>query len=372
MTTPTPPSPQSAKCPVCEQNILLDAEGSLILHNRPTHRLIGPGFSGYLPTQCPGSGTTPQLFDASGREKRELKVTHPGALDIMDFQPLLDSSGPEKEPSSLSLVFDAEKWMTEYALGFHPLSLEDEQALRNSSAVLTLRIKQIFAGVTSVESDPPAGTPMTDEFLAGLQVNEYQWDELCRYARTLERSKLAAEAERDNWHAEIIAIMSVLEDDADTPENCNPLTGIKVIQSKRDSLTAQLAMANDAAAKGEQARLQAGGMEMEIKELRERLAQANRVLVEIEGGINGYLHVGGLFNPEMMEHDKVGMMLFEFVQIIRSLLPAPPSPTLYCQTCEEGQEFVGLKYVFKELYWPCEKCKQNRIFRPEKPEGKQP
>lgn len=30
-------------------------------------------------------------------------------------------------------------------------------------------------------------TPRTDEFLAGLSINEYEFGEVCRYARTLER-----------------------------------------------------------------------------------------------------------------------------------------------------------------------------------------
>ncbi|MBI7127703.1 hypothetical protein MRQ32_017375 [Pseudomonas aeruginosa] len=57
-------------------------------------------------------------------------------------------------------------------------------------------------------------------------------------------------------------------------------TGEYVATSDYDALAAKLAMAEDAAAKGDAARQQCGGMEMEIEELRAELAELRaRVVV---------------------------------------------------------------------------------------------
>ncbi|MEN1314660.1 hypothetical protein AAIG91_34035, partial [Pseudomonas aeruginosa] len=53
-----------------------------------------------------------------------------------------------------------------------------------------------------------------------------------------------------------------------------------ILASDYDALAAKLAMAEDAAAKGDAARQQCGGMEMEIEELRAELAELRaRVVV---------------------------------------------------------------------------------------------
>ncbi|HEJ4069794.1 TPA: hypothetical protein SL480_005933, partial [Pseudomonas aeruginosa] len=64
--------------------------------------------------------------------------------------------------------------------------------------------------------------------------------------------------------------------DADAPRQLIAL----VLGSDYDALAAKLAMAEDAAAKGDAARQQCGGMEMEIEELRAELAELRaRVVV---------------------------------------------------------------------------------------------
>ncbi|HDR3018713.1 hypothetical protein [Pseudomonas aeruginosa] len=61
-----------------------------------------------------------------------------------------------------------------------------------------------------------------------------------------------------------------------------------VLASDYDALAAKLAMAEDAAAKGDAARQQCGGMEMEIEELRAELAELRaRVVVVPERLTNG-------------------------------------------------------------------------------------
>ncbi len=60
-----------------------------------------------------------------------------------------------------------------------------------------------------------------------------------------------------------------------------------VLASDYDALAAKLAMAEDAAAKGDAARQQCGGMEMEIKELRAELA-ALRARVVVPAGWSGW------------------------------------------------------------------------------------
>ncbi|HDG9216764.1 TPA: hypothetical protein PBW31_006680, partial [Pseudomonas aeruginosa] len=60
--------------------------------------------------------------------------------------------------------------------------------------------------------------------------------------------------------------------------------GAWVKASDYDALVAKLAMAEDAAAKGDAARQQCGGMEMEIEELRENAAKLAIFAQEIISG----------------------------------------------------------------------------------------
>lgn len=43
-------------------------------------------------------------------------------------------------------------------------------------------------------------------------------------------------------------------------------------------------------------------------------------LQEIQGRIQEYLQVGGLFNPEMMEHDKVRKLLMDILDYVEDEL----------------------------------------------------
>ncbi|HCF7612809.1 TPA: hypothetical protein NIK17_001638 [Pseudomonas aeruginosa] len=59
-----------------------------------------------------------------------------------------------------------------------------------------------------------------------------------------------------------------------------------VLASDYDALAAKLAMAEDAAAKGDAARQQCGGMEMEIEELRAELAELRARVVVVPDAAN--------------------------------------------------------------------------------------
>lgn len=71
-----------------------------------------------------------------------------------------------------------------------------------------------------------------------------------------------------------------------------------VLASDYDALAAKLAMAEDAAAKGDAARQQCGGMEMEIQELRENAAKLAAFAQEI---ISGALEGGSFDGAELQE-----------------------------------------------------------------------
>ena len=62
-----------------------------------------------------------------------------------------------------------------------------------------------------------------------------------------------------------------------------PRTDFDSLAAELAACREQLAFANDAAAKGDLARQTAGGMEMEIQELRARLGEANDATVRAEG-----------------------------------------------------------------------------------------
>ncbi|MFY8385484.1 hypothetical protein AB4J85_17010 [Pseudomonas aeruginosa] len=59
-----------------------------------------------------------------------------------------------------------------------------------------------------------------------------------------------------------------------------------ILASDYDALAARLAMAEDAAAKGDAARQQCGGMEMEIEELRDELAELRARVVVVPDAAN--------------------------------------------------------------------------------------
>lgn len=71
-----------------------------------------------------------------------------------------------------------------------------------------------------------------------------------------------------------------------------------VLASDYDDLAAKLAMAEDAAAKGDAARQQCGGMEMEVQELRENAAKLAAFAQEI---ISGALEGGSFDGAELQE-----------------------------------------------------------------------
>ncbi|HHJ1512854.1 TPA: hypothetical protein ACQGUU_005951 [Pseudomonas aeruginosa] len=71
-----------------------------------------------------------------------------------------------------------------------------------------------------------------------------------------------------------------------------------VLASDYDALAAKLAMAEDAAAKGNAARQQCGGMEMEIQELRENAAKLAAFAQEI---ISGALEGGNFDGADIQE-----------------------------------------------------------------------
>ncbi|HHN0559939.1 hypothetical protein [Pseudomonas aeruginosa] len=71
-----------------------------------------------------------------------------------------------------------------------------------------------------------------------------------------------------------------------------------VLASDYDALAAKLAMAEDAAAKGDAARHQCGGMEMEIQELRENAAKLAAFAQEI---ISGALEGGSFDGADLQE-----------------------------------------------------------------------
>ncbi|EOX2981775.1 TPA: hypothetical protein ACG5HW_004496 [Pseudomonas aeruginosa] len=71
-----------------------------------------------------------------------------------------------------------------------------------------------------------------------------------------------------------------------------------VLASDYDALVAKLAMAEDAAAKGDAARQQCGGMEMEIQELRENAAKLAAFAQEI---ISGALEGGSFDGADIQE-----------------------------------------------------------------------
>ncbi|HCK7348225.1 TPA: hypothetical protein N0X40_004871, partial [Pseudomonas aeruginosa] len=64
----------------------------------------------------------------------------------------------------------------------------------------------------------------------------------------------------------------------DDCEHVESSEGAWVTASDYDALAAKLAMAEDAAAKGDAARQQCGGMEMEIQELREKVTELQKEL----------------------------------------------------------------------------------------------
>ncbi|WP_271965122.1 hypothetical protein [Pseudomonas aeruginosa] len=74
--------------------------------------------------------------------------------------------------------------------------------------------------------------------------------------------------------------------------------GAWVKASDYDALVAKLAMAEDAAAKGDAARQQCGGMEMEIEELRENAAKLATFAQEI---ISGALEGGSFDGADIQE-----------------------------------------------------------------------
>lgn len=74
--------------------------------------------------------------------------------------------------------------------------------------------------------------------------------------------------------------------------------GAWVKASDYDALAAKLAMAEDAAAKGDAARQQCGGMEMEIQELRENAAKLAAFAQEI---ISGALEGGSFDGADLQE-----------------------------------------------------------------------
>ncbi|XTO33960.1 hypothetical protein ACM61L_10830 [Pseudomonas aeruginosa] len=74
--------------------------------------------------------------------------------------------------------------------------------------------------------------------------------------------------------------------------------GAWVKASDYDALAAKLAMAEDAAAKGDAARQQCGGMEMEIQELRENAAKLAAFAQEI---ISGALEGGSFDGADIQE-----------------------------------------------------------------------
>ncbi|HGN0982647.1 TPA: hypothetical protein ACKR7U_005783 [Pseudomonas aeruginosa] len=65
-----------------------------------------------------------------------------------------------------------------------------------------------------------------------------------------------------------------------------------ILASDYDALAARLAMAEDAAAKGDAARQQCGGMEMEIEELRAELAELRARVVVVPGRLGTTTSLG--------------------------------------------------------------------------------
>ncbi len=82
--------------------------------------------------------------------------------------------------------------------------------------------------------------------------------------------------------------------DVDAPRQLIAL----VLGSDYDALAAKLAMVEDAAAKGDAARQQCGGMEMEIQELRENAAKLAAFAQEI---ISGALEGGSFDGADIQE-----------------------------------------------------------------------
>ncbi|MCS7859274.1 hypothetical protein N0215_31630, partial [Pseudomonas aeruginosa] len=72
----------------------------------------------------------------------------------------------------------------------------------------------------------------------------------------------------------------------DDCEHVESSEGAWVTASDYDALAAKLAMAEDAAAKGDAARQQCGGMEMEIEELRAELAELRARVVVVPDAAN--------------------------------------------------------------------------------------
>ncbi|HHX6238424.1 TPA: hypothetical protein ACXJL4_002729 [Pseudomonas aeruginosa] len=82
-------------------------------------------------------------------------------------------------------------------------------------------------------------------------------------------------------------------------DSLQPAEVYRLVDSKDyDALAAKLAMAEDAAAKGDAARQQCGGMEMEIQELREQAAKLAEFAQEI---ISGALEGGSFDGADLQE-----------------------------------------------------------------------
>ncbi|HFS8923485.1 TPA: hypothetical protein ACH1VU_000647 [Pseudomonas aeruginosa] len=84
----------------------------------------------------------------------------------------------------------------------------------------------------------------------------------------------------------------------DDCEHVESSEGAWVTASDYDALAAKLTMAEDAAAKGDAARQQCGGMEMEIEELRENAAKLAAFAQEI---ISGALEGGSFDGADLQE-----------------------------------------------------------------------
>ncbi|TEF22098.1 hypothetical protein IPC1486_22780 [Pseudomonas aeruginosa] len=80
----------------------------------------------------------------------------------------------------------------------------------------------------------------------------------------------------------------------DDCEHVESSEGAWVTASDYDALAAKLTMAEDAAAKGDAARQQCGGMEMEIEELRAELAELRARVVVVPGRKGGQSTIPGL------------------------------------------------------------------------------